>query len=100
VEAAEVVVAAVGVEVQEAQGAEQAEARLGPEQEQPERDRPAPVKLGAMRVQCDPARDPDHQVHRARQAPVRTISAIRERRAQKLGRTTLAREGADVSSSS
>jgi hypothetical protein len=37
-------------EVQEAQAAERAEARLGPEQEQPERDRPAPAKLAVMRA--------------------------------------------------
>jgi hypothetical protein len=90
-EEAEEVVAAEA-EVQEAQ----AVARLGPEQEQPELDRPVQDKLAVMRGKCDPARGPDHQVHRARQGPVRTISAIRERRAQKLGPTTLARGGADV----
>jgi hypothetical protein len=93
-EEAEEVVAAEA-EVQEAQ----AVARLGPEQEQPELDRPVQDKLAVMRGKCDPARGPDHQVHRARQGPVRTISAIRERRAQKLGPTTLARGGADVGSS-
>jgi hypothetical protein len=92
-EEAEEVVAAEA-EVQEAQ----AVARLGPEQEQPELDRPVQDKLAVMRGKCDPARGPDYQVHRARQ-PVRTISAIRERRAQKLGPTTLARGGADVGSS-
>jgi hypothetical protein len=77
----------------------QAAARLGPEQERPERDRPAAAKLAVMRAKCDPARDPDHQVHRARPAPMQTLSAIRERRAEELRPTTLARGGADVGSS-
>jgi hypothetical protein len=79
-----------------AQAAERAEARLGPEQERPERDRLAPVKAGVMRAKCDPTRDPDLQVRPARPVPVQTMSGVREPRTQELGPTTLARRGADV----